>query len=291
MATAQDVLRIAAAEIGYCRWDDKQAGTRYGRWYAQKTGSSYFGQNGVAFCAMFVSWCLDQAGASCAGFPTASCSAAYNGAKPKGAVLSDKRGAKPGDVLIFDWDNTGWSWDHTGFCEINRGSSVQTIEGNTTGPDGRSGSVARKVRSWDDVYCVIRPSYSAQQTSNLPTKLAEDGKWGEATTLRAQELAGMKYKDGKVSRQNADWKGISKGCTTGWEWLESGYKDGSPLIGYLQELWGAKVDKLCGPDTWDHFIGYYKPVSGATKLDSKVDYPSKSVKALQHQMNLGKLTV
>lgn len=289
MATAQDVLRIAAAEIGYCRWDDKQTGTKYGRWYAQKTGSSYFGQNGVAFCAMGVSWTLDQAGASCAGFPTASCSAAYNGAKPKGAVLSNKKDAKPGDVIIFDWDDTGWSWDHTGFCEINRGSSVQTIEFNTTGPDGRSGSVARKVRSWDDVYCVIRPSYSAQQTSNLPTKLAEDGKWGEATTLRAQELAGMKYKDGKVSRQNPDHRSKLKGCTLGWKWTGSEGR-GSQTIKLLQEIWGAKADGVMGPDAANAMIRYYmKKGSGATVCDGRLDYPSKTIKQFQRELNAGRI--
>lgn len=289
MATAQDVLRIAAAEIGYCRWDDKLAGTKYGRWYAQKTGSSYFGQNGVAFCAMGVSWTLDQAGASCAGFPTASCSAAYNGAKSKGAVLSNKKDAKPGDVIIFDWDDTGWSWDHTGFCEINRGSSVQTIEFNTTGPDGRSGSVAKKVRSWDDVYCVIRPSYSFQQTSNLPTGLTVDGLWGEATTLRAQELLKLQYQDGKVSRQNPGHKDIMPGCTLGWEWTGSRGK-GSPLIKALQQKWGVKADGVMEPDTINAMIGYYMARgSGATVKDGKLNRNSKTIKQFQRELNSGRI--
>ena len=33
MATASDVLRIARAEVGYCRYDDPERGTKYGRWY------------------------------------------------------------------------------------------------------------------------------------------------------------------------------------------------------------------------------------------------------------------
>lgn len=39
MATANDVLRIAAGELGYSRWTDPQPGTKYGRWYAQAHGS------------------------------------------------------------------------------------------------------------------------------------------------------------------------------------------------------------------------------------------------------------
>ena len=46
MATASEVLRIAAGEIGYSRWTDPQPGTKYGRWYAQSHGS-YYGASGV----------------------------------------------------------------------------------------------------------------------------------------------------------------------------------------------------------------------------------------------------
>ena len=61
MATASEVLRIAAGEIGYSRWTDPQPGTKYGRWYAQSHGS-YYGASGVPFCAMFVSWVMSRAG-------------------------------------------------------------------------------------------------------------------------------------------------------------------------------------------------------------------------------------
>ena len=45
--SAADVIRIAAAEVGYSRWSDPEQGTKYGRWYAEKTGSGYYGTNGV----------------------------------------------------------------------------------------------------------------------------------------------------------------------------------------------------------------------------------------------------
>ena len=34
MATSKECLSRASRELGYCRWDDPQAGTKYGRWYA-----------------------------------------------------------------------------------------------------------------------------------------------------------------------------------------------------------------------------------------------------------------
>ena len=40
MASANKVLSIAAGEVGYSRWDDPQAGTKYGRAFAEKVGNS-----------------------------------------------------------------------------------------------------------------------------------------------------------------------------------------------------------------------------------------------------------
>lgn len=128
MATATDVLRIAAGEIGYSRWDDPETGTKYGRWYAQKTGSSYYAQNGVPYCAMFVSWCLDQAGQSVPGFPMAYCPSGLSDATNAGLAVN-KYNAQPGDIVFFDWGGDGES-DHVGLVEGNYGSYLQTCEGN-----------------------------------------------------------------------------------------------------------------------------------------------------------------
>ena len=100
MATANKVLSIAAKEVGYSRWDDPKNGTKYGRWYAKKTGSSYFGTNGVPYCAMFVAWVLAQAGQKCSGMPTASCTTFLNGVRKAGLVRSSKKSAKAGDAVI-----------------------------------------------------------------------------------------------------------------------------------------------------------------------------------------------
>ena len=72
MATASEVLRIAAGEIGYSCWTDPQPGTKYGRWYAQSHGS-YYGASGVPFCAMFVSWVMSRAGQAFRDCPPPTC--------------------------------------------------------------------------------------------------------------------------------------------------------------------------------------------------------------------------
>lgn len=165
MATASDVLRIAAGEIGYTRWDDPQSGTKYGRWYAQDHGS-YFGTNGVPFCAMFVSWVFAQAGQSMPGLPTASCSVivASNRGTSRSVDVSD---ARAGDVVLFDWDpSAGNGADHVGIVESNGGSYLTTIEGNTSsgssGSQGNGGGVWRRTRAYSTVYAVYRPDYSKE---------------------------------------------------------------------------------------------------------------------------------
>lgn len=154
--TAASVLAVARGEIGYSRYNDPEAGTKYGRWYAALTGSSYYGTTGVPYCAMWVSWVFAQAGATCAGIPEAYCPYIRNKARSAGATLSDKTQAQPGDVILFDWGTDGVE-DHVGIVEVNCGSYVQTIEGNV------SGAVARRTRAWSDVTYVIRPSYDNKE--------------------------------------------------------------------------------------------------------------------------------
>lgn len=177
MATANDILRVAAAEIGYSRWNDPLNGTKYGRWYAQKTNSSYFGTNGVPYCAMFVSWVFDQCGQTMPGLPSASCSVIRNATRGTRYQVSNIRDAKAGDVVLFDWDPAGGNGpDHVGIVEKNCGSYLQTIEGNTSsgnsGSQSNGGGVYRRTRAWSTVYMIIRPDYSVQPVQR---NLAEAG--------------------------------------------------------------------------------------------------------------------
>lgn len=212
MATANKVLSIAAGEIGYNRFDDPKQGTKYGRWYAEKTNSNYFGTNGVPYCSMFVSWVLDQAGQKCAGMPTASCLTALNGAKNAGIVRKSKKDAKPGDLVLFVWSGT--QPDHIGICELNKGSYIQTIEGNTSsgtsGSQSNGGGVYRRTRSWDNVLAVVAVPYDGSSSGGTPTasKLEVDGHIGKASTKEWQRQLGCSTIDGIISGQG-EWNRAS----------------------------------------------------------------------------------
>lgn len=167
MASANKVLSIAAGEVGYSRWDDPQAGTKYGRAFAEKVGNSYYGNSGVPYCCMFVWWVLDQAGMTVPGMPTASCTALRNACANAGMIVP-KMSAKPGDIVIFDWPGSrDGANDHVGFVELNKGNYIQTIEGNTSsgasGSQGNGGVVARRTRDWSVVQDVIRPVYGSDK--------------------------------------------------------------------------------------------------------------------------------
>lgn len=206
--TASSVLSIARQEIGYSRWTDPEQGTKYGRWYAQDHGS-YYGENGVPYCAMFVSWVFAQASAACVGLPSAYCPYILNDARNAGTVLSNKQNAQPGDVVLFDWD--GGEVDHVGIVEKNYGSYIQTIEGNTSSGSGGSqsngGGVYRRTRSWGVVKAVVRPSYGAEQVTPSPSKPAAttridvDGYLGVKSITEWQKQLGCEIVDGVISGQ------------------------------------------------------------------------------------------
>lgn len=167
MASANKVLSIAAGEVGYSRWDDPQAGTKYGRAFAEKVGNSYYGNSGVPYCCMFVWWVLNQARMTVPGMPTASCTALRNACANAGMIVP-KMSAQPGDIVIFDWPGSrDGANDHVGFVELNKGNYIQTIEGNTSsgasGSQGNGGVVARRTRDWSVVQDVIRPAYGSDK--------------------------------------------------------------------------------------------------------------------------------
>ena len=156
MATASDVLSVARGELGYDRFNDPEQGTKYGREYAEDHGA-YFGTTGVPYCAMFASYCLRHAGATCAGMPAASTTAIKVAALAAGRCRPSPRDAQPGDVLLISWSCDDGDLDHTCLCEANCGSYVQTIEGNVS-----NGKVQRRTREWKYVRYAVAPDYDGE---------------------------------------------------------------------------------------------------------------------------------
>ena len=179
--TADALIAVAAKEVGYSRYTDPEQGTKYGRWYAKLTNSPWFGTTGVPYCAMFASWCLAQLGIPCTGCPTASCTSGLLTAARRAGKLKRAANAKPGDLVLFNWNGAGYTAseaDHVGIVVSNTGY-LSTIEGNV------SGAVARRTRAYSTVVGCITPDFDA--TPEPSGKLAVDGVFGTLTVKALQE--------------------------------------------------------------------------------------------------------
>lgn len=167
MGTREEVLAIAADEVGYSRWNDPETGTKYGRWYARWSGESYYGTNGVPYCAMFASWVLWQANVEAPGCPGAYVPYIEQAFRNEGRTPYNEN-AQPGDLVMFDWTHDGES-DHIGIvyenCPGNGG--MWTIEGNTSrtsvGSQGGGGVVAMRWRSYSQISCIGSPYYERKE--------------------------------------------------------------------------------------------------------------------------------
>jgi hypothetical protein len=112
-------------------------------------------------------------------------------------------------------------------------------------------------------------------------KLDVDGKWGSDTTREIQKLLGTPV-DGTVSFQPVAYKADNPGLLSGWEWTQ--HPRSSNVIEALQQKLGVSDDGRIGPDT----IKALQDKLG-TGVDGKVSNPSPMVKALQTNLNAGKL--
>lgn len=171
--SAAGIVKVALGEVGYLekasnyQLDSKAANagynnyTKYGQWY---------GMNGVAWCAEFVSWCANQAGElSAVGGKFAYCPYWVNHFKSKGQWFA--KGAKTpqaGDIIFFG------DADHVGIVEYVSDGYVHTIEGNTSSASGlvaNGGGVFQKQYALNSSYIMGygRPAYSGSTTTTTTT--------------------------------------------------------------------------------------------------------------------------
>jgi hypothetical protein len=283
MATPDDVLNVERGELGYSRWNDDQAGTKYGRWYADRTGESYYGTSGVPFCAMFQSYCLDQAGVSAPGMPGAYCPWILDAGRNEGRMIYNEV-AKPGDLVLFDWGGDSVP-DHIGIVEENHPESnyLCTIEGNTN-----NGCVARRTRAYSTIAGIIRPYYDDTSTggtidsgSTSSDQLDVDGWWGPATTTKLQQVLGTPV-DGVVSQQPSCNRSAVLAAGDGWEWVDNADDGGSTCIRALQGVIGCDQDGYFGPDSANHLEAHF-----GIDQDGVLDGPSNTVMRMQEALNEG----
>ena len=138
----EDILKVSLTQLGYTEGNNNL--TKFGQWYAtvldaRKESSAGFA-NG-AWCAMYTSWCANQAGIKENTIPYYAL-VADGVEKFKKMNLYKKASEytpKPGDLVFFDWNVNNYA-DHTGIVMMAEDGMLYSIEGNTAANrlDGQS---------------------------------------------------------------------------------------------------------------------------------------------------------
>ena len=137
---------------------DPEPGSKYARWMADVTGEEWLRgpSTSVWWCQCFVSWCLDQVGQSCTGYPsyntdyTLSC----------GPTLVYREDVMPGDIVIWDWNGDG-ATDHVGIVSYHVPGElgyIQCVEGN----HNNAVEVVDRSDVWNLVSACIRPPFDGE---------------------------------------------------------------------------------------------------------------------------------
>lgn len=133
--TRDKILEIARKEIGTSELPANSNRTKYGVWY---------GMNGVAWCAIYVSWVYEKAGLPLGLIQTAKgyhhCQSAHNWFKRNGRLTTNPQ---KGDIVLFDWSGDNWA-DHTGiFVQWTNAAKTEflSLEGNTSVTDNSNGGL------------------------------------------------------------------------------------------------------------------------------------------------------
>ena len=160
--TVQNVLAVAAAEVGTMESPANSNNVKYNTWYYGRavSGARY------SWCVTFVQWVLSQCGGSKllnGGKKTASCSVLADYAKKKNQWVTGNY--QHGDLVFMNFSNTT-ATQHIGIVECVKGGYVYTIEGNTSSGDAGSqsngGMVARRQRALKYIVGGYRPKYELE---------------------------------------------------------------------------------------------------------------------------------
>ena len=158
MSTPDQLVEVARSQRGVHESPRGSNRTPYGQW---------FGFQGVAWCSIFVAWCLAQIGLdprhAIDGY--ASCAMALSGWRRMRRTVA-KTAIAPGDILFFKLGRRGGFTNHTGIATSvpykRRGRwVVDSVDGNTNASGSRTGGeVQEKTRPLSQVVGVARPQYA-----------------------------------------------------------------------------------------------------------------------------------
>lgn len=130
---ANQVVYIAKAQLTNSS-NNHYNGDKFISWWNSQGYGNF--SPGTAWCAIFVTYCLVNAGVSykSAFVPQAGCTTWTGYFKDAGRFISSPSDytPKPGDLIMFNWDGYKDICHHVGIVNYVQGGRVYTIEGNTS---------------------------------------------------------------------------------------------------------------------------------------------------------------
>lgn len=192
MSTLERFVDIARSQIGY----EEESGnrTKYGAWY---------GMDGQAWCAMFMSWCGDQAGVLGSSIPKfAYTPSGFQWFRDQGRAGDDPR---PGSLVFYKFPGMERIC-HVGVVEaVLPDGRIQTIEGNTDADGSRTGGgVWRKRRSTSTVVGYGHPGYEEEDDMTPEEKL----RLANVESMLVNLLGQFGWTESGPGKHDYDWRGV-----------------------------------------------------------------------------------
>lgn len=272
-ASAQALISVALAEVGYLekssasQLDSKTGNSGYRNFtkYARDLDNIpnfYNGKKqGVAWCDMFVDWCMLQAFGLQAGQKLlcqpdrsygAGCPSSVNYYKAQGRFFTDT--PQPGDQIFF-WDSGRAYAAHTGIVYKTDENYVYTVEGNTSSQAGviaNGGGVFQKsyALGHSRICGYGRPDYQSV--------------WYEADRAEIEEKEATFPLDIRILKNGAQGADIAalqhlligNGFSCGsWGADGSFGKATEDALRAYQQKSALSIDGIAGPATWSSLLG------------------------------------
>lgn len=185
--TAQDLIKIAKAEIGTKESPPNSNNVKYNTWLYGKTVSG----SGYPWCAAFVSWCFKNTGL-CP--KTASCLNMLEHFERKGQIVKTPQ---MGDIVFFKYSTNNRRTNHVGIVVSVSGRIINTIEGNTSVTSQDNGGCVMQRNRSSNIVAYARPNYDGTLTAKpTPTNKREVlrvGSKGNDVLYLHKQLKKLKY--------------------------------------------------------------------------------------------------
>lgn len=248
MTTPQDLIRVAAGQIGYT-----EGRYNYTKFSAEMYGGQYQNQ---PWCGVFVDWCLQQTNMLSGEPSSVYTPAGAAGYQHVGRWISRNGNPLPGDIIYFDWggSQTVGLTDHVGLVEAVTPDYILTIEGNTSSSNAGSQSngdgVYRRKRPRSVVVGFGRPQFTASPTPAPNLDWVALRKMAAAKILNDGFGSTGTVKQGSGGRDVLLWQQALNLVGDARLVEDAAFGPGTKQAAMNFQRWmGLTVDGVCGPLT------------------------------------------